>query len=77
VPRLFLRWTLAFCLAPAAVIAEPLSLEIERAAVGFDQRTGEPLVTFIMKEGSKRAFAELTSKNVGRAMELRIDGRPS
>jgi preprotein translocase subunit SecD len=76
VPRLFLSSAFASVLfvAPAA-IAEPLLLEIERAAAAFDQRTNEPLVTFVMKEGSKRAFGELTRKNVGRAMEFRIDGR--
>jgi preprotein translocase subunit SecD len=60
---------------PAAAIAEPVLIEIERAAAAFDVRTNEPVVTFVMKEDSKRAFGELTHKNVGRAMEMRIDGQ--
>jgi preprotein translocase subunit SecD len=75
VPRLLLCCAFAVFLASAAVIAEPLSLEIERASAGFDQRTREPVITFVMKDESKRAFGELTRKNVGRAMEFRIDGR--
>jgi preprotein translocase subunit SecD len=77
VPRLFLRgaFASAILLTPAAAIAEPLLLEIERASAAFDQRTSEPVVTFVMKEGSKHAFSELTRQNVGRAMEFRIDGR--
>ncbi len=58
-----------------AASAEPLVLEVESAAAGYDQRTGEPIVTFRMTRESGRAFGELTKNNVGRPMELRVDGQ--
>jgi preprotein translocase subunit SecD len=59
----------------ATAAAEPILIEIERAEVGFDQRTSEPVVSFRMTEASQRLFAELTAKNVGRKAEIRVDGR--
>ena len=59
----------------ATAAAEPILIEIERAEVGFDQRTNEPVVSFRMREASQRLFAEFTSKNVGRKAEIRVDGR--
>ena len=71
-------WFLAagLLVASAAVAAaEPLSIEIARAQVGFDQRTNEPVISFRMSEASKRLFADFTTKNVGRKVEIRVDGR--
>jgi preprotein translocase subunit SecD len=71
-------WFLAagLLVASAAVAAaEPLSIEIARAQVGFDQRTNEPVISFRMSEASKRAFADFATKNVGRKVEIRVDGR--
>ena len=59
----------------ATAAAEPIVIEIASAEVGFDQRTSEPVVSFRMTEASQRLFAELTSKNVGRKAEIRVDGR--
>ena len=42
--RIFLGSMLALLLMPAAVVAEPLSLEVEHAEVGFNRATGEPIV---------------------------------
>lgn len=33
------------------------------------------MITFVMTEESKRAFADLSSRNVGKPVEIRIDGR--
>jgi preprotein translocase subunit SecD len=53
--------------------AETVVLEVTRAAAGFDERTGKPVVTYHF--ANKRAFADLTEKNVGKRLELRIGGR--
>jgi preprotein translocase subunit SecD len=69
----------AFLVMPAwsvsTAAAEPLLIEVVRAEVGFDQRTRQPVVSFTMTDSSRRAFAELTRENVGRPMEIRVDGR--
>jgi preprotein translocase subunit SecD len=57
------------------VLAQPLGLEIASASAAFDQRTSQPLVVFTMTEASRRLFADFTLKNVGRKMDLRVDGR--
>jgi preprotein translocase subunit SecD len=68
--------TAGLLVASAAVAAaEPLSIEIARAQVGFDPRTNEPVVSFRMTESSQRLFADFTIKNVGRKAEIRVDGR--
>jgi preprotein translocase subunit SecD len=46
--------------------AETLVFEVARAAAGFDQRSGEPIVTYTMTEASKRMFGDFTAKNVGK-----------
>jgi preprotein translocase subunit SecD len=78
-------WFFRFALLPGllgailcsivAVSAQPLVLELESAAVGYDQRTAEPIIALRMTRESGRAFAELTKNNVGRPMQLRVDGR--
>ena len=62
-------------LAWAAANAEPLAIEIVDAELGYDQRTGEPVVSFKMSPTSARQFAELTAKNIGRKMAIRVDGQ--
>ena len=49
-------------------------LEIVRAASAWDQRS-EPIITFTMTDASKQRFAEFTTQNVGRKMDIRVDGR--
>ena len=58
-----------------ALAADMMVVEVTRAEARFDQRTGQPLVTFVMTDASKQQFAELTSRNVGRKMQVRLDGR--
>ena len=65
---------LTLTLSPAA--AEPLAIEIESAQAAFDQRTSAPIVSFRMTADSARRFSELTGNNVGRKMQIRVDGRP-
>jgi preprotein translocase subunit SecD len=55
--------------------AQPLALDIAQAGVAYDQRTGEPVVTFRWAEPSIRLFAEFTARNVGRRFAIRVDGR--
>jgi preprotein translocase subunit SecD len=63
----------AWCSFPAS--AQTIRLEITHAAASFDERSRQPIVTYRLAEASKQAFAELTEKNVGKKMELRVDGR--
>jgi preprotein translocase subunit SecD len=58
-----------------AANAQPLLLEVQRATAEFDQRTNEPIIRFTLKEASRKAFADFTTRNVGRKAELRVDGR--
>src|SRR5689334_8108990 len=71
--RFVLVGILVFC--GGAASSEPLTLEVERAAVSFDQLTSEPLVTIFLKPAAGQAFFEFTRKNVGRKVEVRIDGK--
>jgi preprotein translocase subunit SecD len=56
-------------------MAEPLALEVAKAAVSVEPRTNQALITFTLKEASRRSFADFTAANVGRTIEIRIDGR--
>ena len=62
-------------LAWVAASAEPLAVEIVSAETGYDQRTGAPVVSFKMSPASARQFAEFTSRNIGRKMAIRVDGK--
>jgi len=53
----------------------PLRLQIASAAPIIDERTKEPAVTFRLTERSGRLFAEFTGNNIGRTIEIRIDGK--
>jgi preprotein translocase subunit SecD len=57
------------------VAAEPLKLEVAHAILAFDQRTGEPVVSFTLTESSRRLFADFTAQNVGRKGAILVDGR--
>jgi preprotein translocase subunit SecD len=65
---------LAF-LAITTAVGEPLQVGIASAEQTYDPRNDEPVVFFVMTPSSTRAFAELTVKNVGRKVAIRIDGR--
>ena len=71
-PGLLLLSTL-FAVLPAA--AEPIALDIASAETAADPRTGQPTVVVKMSEASRRAFGQYSSENVGRLIEVRVDGR--
>jgi preprotein translocase subunit SecD len=55
--------------------AEPITIEVVGAQLSYDQRTGEPIVGFRMSKASAIVFAQFTQQNVGRTVELRVDGK--
>jgi hypothetical protein len=65
----------ATILCVATATAEPLLFDIAAAEVAFDQRTGEPVVSFRFTPDSARKFAEFTRQNVGHPAEMRVDGK--
>jgi preprotein translocase subunit SecD len=73
---LFLRAAAAVAIMTGVAASEPLAVEIISATAGYDQRTREPIVEYKLSRASQKLFAEMTEKNVGRKMELRIDGQP-
>jgi preprotein translocase subunit SecD len=65
----------AFLWATAAA-AQPIFLEVIATEVGYDRHTGRPLVTVTFSEATRVAFNRLTTENVGRYVEMRMDGKP-
>jgi preprotein translocase subunit SecD len=61
-------------LQPASAAPLVLVLEVAGAAPGFDQRTGEPIVTVTLTIASLLDFAKFTAANVGAKTQLRVDG---
>jgi preprotein translocase subunit SecD len=59
----------------AIAVAEPLLLEVGQGELAYDQRTHEPVVSFRFTPDSARKFAQFTLQNVGRAFEMRVDGK--
>jgi len=47
--------------------------ELTDAQPGFDQRTGEPIVTFRFNTAGARKFAQVTQENVGRPFAIVLD----
>ena len=45
------------------------------ARAGFDQRTGEPMVSFRFDSAGARQFADITRANVGRPFAIVLDGK--
>ena len=52
-----------------------MAFDVAGADLGFDQRTGAPIVRFRLTEPSALRFAELTARNVGKPLAIRVDGR--
>ena len=60
-------------LGKAVLAADPFIFEIISAQPGFDRRTGQPIVSIELKD--RRPFTRVDAeKQVGRTLELRIDG---
>jgi preprotein translocase subunit SecD len=60
------------CLVGAA--ADPLTLPVAHATVGFDARTGEPVVTIVLTASGRNLFGAFTRQHVGRRIDVRVDG---
>jgi len=58
-----------------AANAEPIAIEVVSAEAGFDQRSGEPVISFKMTPTSQGQFANFTAANVGRKMDIRVNGK--
>jgi preprotein translocase subunit SecD len=54
--------------------AEPRQFKVESASLVFDTRTGQPVVSFRVPPESKRDFGRFTQENVGRKLNVRVDG---
>ena len=65
----------AFVCSIGIAAAQAVQLDVSDAVAGFDQRTKMPIVTVKLSEASKLKIAEITTKNVGRVMVLRVDGK--
>lgn len=48
---------------------------LEDARAAFDQRTGDPIVSFRFDRTGARAFGEITAQNVGRPLAIVLDGK--
>ena len=63
-------------LLTTACVAEPLPLEISAVRADYDQRTGSPTLRILLAGTSKQAIYYLSLNNLGRKVDLRIDGKP-
>lgn len=76
--------TSAVMIAPGPLPSDRMRLEqrsllegahLSDARLGFDQTTGEPLVTFRLDKYGAKRFADITKENIGRALAVVLDGR--
>jgi preprotein translocase subunit SecD len=65
---LFLSW------CPLAV-AETFALDIKQVKADVQRPGNEPVIVIVLTEASARIFADVTSKNVGKAIDVRVDDR--
>ena len=61
-------------LACGLAMAEPLTLAIAKAAVVSDQTSGQMVLSLKMTADSAKAFADFTKANVGKVVDLNVDG---
>jgi preprotein translocase subunit SecD len=61
--------------SPFEAVAEPLRLGVVSASASFDQRSGQAVVGVRLTDDSRRQFADFTVKNLGQAIDVRIDGK--
>lgn len=59
----------------SACFAESVVLDVLSAAQRYDSRTGIPIVQLVLGQKSKQALSAFSSAEIGRKVELRIDGR--
>jgi preprotein translocase subunit SecD len=72
---LFALWTFAVAPISTVATAAPLALEVAGATASLDQRINEPIISIRLTAASGRSFGELTAANVGKAVEVRVDGK--
>jgi preprotein translocase subunit SecD len=63
----------AFALSGALANADPLAIKVKDVVVGSE--LGQPVLNLNLDESASTAFADFTRANVGRQIELRIDGK--
>jgi len=49
---------------------------LKKAELGFDENTGNPLISLQFNDEGAKIFEDLTSKNVGKILAIYIDGVP-
>ena len=62
-------------LSPFEAVAEPLRLGVVSASAGFYQKGNQAVVDVRLTEDSRRQFAEFTQTNLGRMIDVRVDGK--
>ena len=62
----------AFALSAPAV-AQPVAFEVAQAGVAFDQRSGQAVVQVRLTPEAAKLFAEFTTQNVGKQVEIRVN----
>ncbi len=50
--------------------------DLQKAAVEFDQQTGQPVVSLAFTDEGREKFAEITKRNVGQRVGIYLDGIP-
>ena len=71
--RMVVAWA-ALIVSATLALAEPLTIAITDASAAIDKRTGEAVLKLTLDSAASQAFADFTSANVGRTIELRADG---
>ncbi|HRF08004.1 MAG TPA: hypothetical protein PL193_05070 [Xanthobacteraceae bacterium] len=59
----------------ASVLAQSASLKVVGAKVETDRRIGQPVLAIVIAKESSVVLAQLTRDNIGRKVELRVDGK--
>jgi preprotein translocase subunit SecD len=70
-------WAFSFALLLASAggaLAEPLTLAVARATPGLHHATRQPIVIIQVAESSRIALTQLTTNNIGKPVEIRVDG---
>jgi preprotein translocase subunit SecD len=50
--------------------------KLKRAAVQFDQKTGEPVISIEFNEAGTKLFSDITKDNLGKMLGIYLDGSP-
>lgn len=61
-------------LAPAAVMAETVTLQAASATAGTDPQSSMRIVDVVLKPDSRQALADFTRQRVGKRVQLRSNG---